>query len=267
MFKSWAMASSVILAGLLLTACGTSLAHPVGASAGSSPSTTQSRPMTSSAAPSSTPVAASSDAPPPVTYTPPRFGPGSLSPTAAGASFTAWVNGCYPAWEQADMTAAAKTPSPVTTVEIQGNDGEPRITAANLALWLGDPADTLVSADALLTGWTVRGDQATRGHRVLRIVAGPSGSHDLYIEEPTPTAAQLTALKPFGWPTPRASSPMTLEIPILPAVSGSALRPGIVALLHALAQNGSVPATLYVATVPSPAPDRYESYAGPDSVW
>ncbi len=163
------------------------------------------------------------------------------------------------------MTSVAKASLPVTTVEIQGNESEPRITSADLALWFGDPADTPASTDALLNGWTVRGDKATRGHHVLRIVSMPSGSHALYVEEPTLTAAQLTALKPFGWPMPGASSAVTIEIPIIPTVSGSALSPGISALLHALAQTGSTPATLYWATVPSPAPTHYESYAGPVS--
>ncbi|NMP22818.1 hypothetical protein [Sulfobacillus harzensis] len=159
------------------------------------------------------------------------------------------------------MSVAEKTKLPVATVEVQGFDGDPQITAVNLPMWFGDPAGTVSTANALLNGWTVRGDAAIRGTSMLRLVSSPT-SDTLYIEEPAPTAAQLKALKPLGWPVPSASSAVTVEIQTRPTASGSGLAAGIGAVVHALASKGPMATTLFFVTVPAPAPRNYESYAG-----
>ncbi len=179
------------------------------------------------------------------------------------ANYSAWVSACFPGWEQTDMRIAQNTKLPVPTQELMGSEYGPRLVLGNIAVWLGDPADTPLQAKALLGGFVVRGLDAAGPQGTIHAQRDPSGSGgQIYIQEMGLTPSQQRLLAGAGLPVPKG--PVTIEVPLpqFPQGAGVTVKDALQALLT---EPGQTPrgGTLYSLQTPEPQPTQYISYLGP----
>lgn len=177
----------------------------------------------------------------------------SQSTTAANkASNQAVIDGCYP-WGVRDMKSTAVVDLPVPTQTITGILGAARVTASNLALWVGQTSTQV----PVLGGFHLSGLSAQRGSTDIRINPG-TGS--LTISESSPTTWQAKTIG-RGWPTP-PSLPILFQISVA-SFKATTITAAVNHILHTLTRVGSagLSVSTYWETQASP-PKTYLTYAG-----
>lgn len=129
-----------------------------------------------------------------------------------------------------------------------------RVTARNIAVWLGDAASTKATAQALLAGWNVSGSAARRGSSRL-VLAGTSR----LVEEAAPTPAQQKLLSADG----AGLGPITL---VLQQVHSRSLSRAVESLIQEVSAPGGMPGAYYGEMPLHPGPSTYFAPEGGPSI-